>query len=320
MCTLSLSSAGYKVWRGGLWRRRRSFHLARIGEVWRGGLWRRRRSFHLARIVEVWRGRAACPLQLHCQMPRVIQRHQPGRLHHGDGGVVDAQPPERIQRAAQQVAGVDADDAAVRDDEDVLTIAMLGRDTLERRQHPASHCLQRLAARWRAIGRRPHPGPVRIAGAGPDLLAEATLPLPQGELAERRHGHDRRRGAGEGDLGGLAGPRQRAHVGDRRPVGAESPAEGSRLGSPPVREDDVGSALEPADLVPHGLAVPHQEQPHRSPRVTRRAAPRRVSVSSRPSSASTSNSGGEAVRPVTARRVSWARSTSLRPRASVSSR
>src|SRR5262249_57897783 len=105
-----------------------------------------------------------------------------------------------------------------------------------------------------------------------------------------------------------------AHVGRAHAIATQPPAQRLGLGAAARGELDVGPTLEAALGVPQGLAVARQQEPpHAGAPIAARAARSRASVSSRPTSASTSKSGGEAVRPVTASRVSWARSTSLSP-------
>src|SRR5436309_3235879 len=90
-----------------------------------------------------------------------------------------------------------------------------------------------------------------------------------------------------------------------------------------VRDDqDVVGALETPHPVPFRFTVPCQQESHGRAVVAIQAwaARRRASASSRLRTARTSKSGGDAVPPVSARRVSWARSTSLSPSSSPSSR
>src|SRR5207249_2998642 len=146
------------------------------------------------------------------------------------------------------------------------------------------------------------------------------FPLAERQLAERLEVNERHAGSGQGDLRGLAGPRQRAHVRGGRAIAAQGLAERARLLAAEVGECDVLGALEATHLVPFRLPVSREQQPHVVAPIAWRAARRRASVSSWPSNASTSKSGGDAVLPVTASRVSWARSTSFKPTAAVCSR
>src|SRR5207253_4110880 len=119
----------------------------------------------------------------------------------------------------------------------------------------------------------------------------------------------------------------------RRPRGArvrgherprpERAGEALGLEPPPRGDADVARALEAAGGVPLGLTVAHEQdargfggdRPNQRAapwtRPAARAARSRPTVSVRPSSARTWKIGGEAVPPVTARRVSRASSTSL---------
>src|SRR5437899_1841955 len=210
--------------------------------------------------------------------------------------------------------------AAVGDDEHVIAVRMGGADPVDGLEHPPAHVGQRLGSGRRAVERRSDPRPVRITDLGADLVDRAALPRAERELTELLDVDERHAGAGQRDLGGLPRPRQWAHVRRDRPIPAQGLAEGAGLSAAGVGERDVGAALEASHLVPQRLAVTREQQPHVDGPMAWRAAVRRASVSSRPSSARTSNRGGDAALPVTARRVSWARSTSLRPRAAVCSR
>src|SRR5258705_13429140 len=117
-------------------------------------------------------------------MGRVVDGDQARRTRDGEGAVVDSHPPERIERDAEQVAEIDADHAAVRDDQNVLTVSVVRGDPIDRLQHAGADLRQWLAAGRRAIERRPHPGEARIALTGAHLLDGAALPLAQRQLAE----------------------------------------------------------------------------------------------------------------------------------------
>ncbi|RPH80114.1 MAG: AMMECR1 domain-containing protein, partial [Candidatus Rokuibacteriota bacterium] len=67
------------------------------------------------------------------QVAGLVQRHQPRRPHDRQRGIVHAQPPELVVGAAEQVTRVDADDAAVGDDQHVLPVGVGGRDAVEAR-------------------------------------------------------------------------------------------------------------------------------------------------------------------------------------------
>src|SRR5437879_1994521 len=95
------------------------------------------------------------------KMGRIVQGHERGRLDHRQRAVVDAQAPERVERAAEDMAGVDADDAAVGDDEHVIAVRMGGADPVDGLEHPPAHVGQRLGSGRRAVERRSAPRPVR---------------------------------------------------------------------------------------------------------------------------------------------------------------
>src|SRR5712691_2812451 len=110
------------------------------------------------------------------KMRGVVQGHERRRLDDRQRAVVDAQPPERVERAPEDVAGVDGNDTAVRDDEDVVAVRMRGGDAVDRFQHARAHVGQRLGAGRRAVERRPHPGAVGIAGLLADVVDRAAFP------------------------------------------------------------------------------------------------------------------------------------------------
>src|SRR5207247_3044494 len=65
-------------------------------------------------------------LEILAEMARVVQGHDARRMHDRERAVVDAQAPELVERAREQMARVDADDAAVRDDQRVaVTVRVL---------------------------------------------------------------------------------------------------------------------------------------------------------------------------------------------------
>src|SRR5881275_2483136 len=77
-------------------------------------------------------GPSRCPRLVEPRAPR--HRREMGGVIHGDEprglgdrqrAVVYAEPPERVERDAQQMAEVDADHAAVRDDQHVVAVPMV---------------------------------------------------------------------------------------------------------------------------------------------------------------------------------------------------
>src|ERR1700730_11937048 len=98
-------------------------------------------------------------------------------------------------------------------------------------------------------------------------------------------------------------------------------ARGSARRTPKGGEGDVLGALEAPDRVGDRLPVAReQEPPHRAAPTAAAAALRRARVSAFPRMLTTSKIGGLAVLPVSAMRVSWARSTSLSPRSAARKR
>src|SRR5437773_1956882 len=112
-------------------------------------------------------------------MIAVMAAHEPRGLRDRQRAVVDAEPPERVERDAQQVAEVDADHAAVGDDQHVVAVPMAGADPLDGAPHPGRDLRERLAAGRRAIERRADPRVVRVPVEGADLVHRASLPLPE---------------------------------------------------------------------------------------------------------------------------------------------
>ncbi len=209
----------------------------------------------------------------------------------------------------------------MRHHQHVLAVRVRGADAVHGGPHARAHHLERLAAGRRTVGRCQQPGAIRIALAAAYLVHGAALPVAQRQLAQLVEGDERRAGVGERHLRRLPRAAERAHVRGGHPIAAKGAPQRLGLRAAARGERDIGAPLEAALRVPHRLAVTRQEESH--PAVfaaAARAARSRASVSSRPRSASTSNNGGEAVPPVTASRVSCARSTSLSPIASAISR
>src|SRR5437016_1249895 len=210
---------------------------------------------------------------------------------------------------------------AARYHQHVLAVRVQGADVIHGGAYARADGVERLAAGGRAVVRREQPRPIGIALAAAHLVHGAAFPLPQRQLAQLVEGDERKAGAGQRHFRRLARAAERAHVRRGHAIAAQRAPQGRGLRAPALRERDVRPALEAALRVPHRLAVARQQEPHRAAfAAASRAARSRASVSSRPSSPSTSNRGGDAVRPVTASRVSCARSTSFSPIASASSR
>src|SRR4029453_12676235 len=194
-------------------------------------------------------------------------------------------------------------------------------DPRDRLQHARADLGQRLAAGRRASGRGADPGQIRIALARADLVDGAALPLAERQLTELVNRRDGNSGPSQRDVRGVPRPAHRADIRGRHAIAVTQRVPERRgLRAAEIGEADVVGALKLSYLVPQRLAVTRQQEPHAGRSATSRARRRRASDSSRPIKASTSKIGGDAVRPVTARRASWARSTSLRPSSSVSAR
>ena len=178
------------------------------------------------------------------------------------------------------MAEVDADHAAVGHDEDVVAVAMLLADPADRLQNAGADLWQRLAARRRAVERRSHPREVRIPLARADLLDGAPFPFAERQLAELGERDEPDPGAGERDLRGVERALHRAHV--RRPHAValtHRTPERFGLAAAEGGKPDVVLALEPSHLVPQGLPVARQQEPHAAPSASARARRRRASAS-----------------------------------------
>src|SRR2546425_646273 len=113
------------------------------------------------------------------EMGGVVGAREPRGLRDRQRAVVDAEPPERVERDAQQMAEVDADHAAVGDDQHVVAVPMAGADPLDGAPHPGRDLRERFATGRRAIERRADPRVVRVPVEGADLVHRASLPLPE---------------------------------------------------------------------------------------------------------------------------------------------
>src|SRR2546429_7619515 len=98
--------------------------------------------------------RRAPPSRRHVKPSCLCHRGEAGGVVHGDeawgagdrqGAIVDAHPPERVEGNAEQMAEIDADHAAVRDDEHVLAVPMVRGDPTDRLEHPGADVGERLA-------------------------------------------------------------------------------------------------------------------------------------------------------------------------------
>ena len=70
---------------------------------------------------------------------------------------VDAHAPEGVERDAEEVTEIDADHAAVGNDEDVFAVAMVRGDALDRLQDAGADVGERFAAGRREVERRADP-------------------------------------------------------------------------------------------------------------------------------------------------------------------
>jgi len=203
----------------------------------------------------------------------------------------------------------------VADHEHVLAVRMRGGDGLDGLDHARLHAIEGLAIGRATADGIAHPAAVGIAGQRPDLLHRAPLPVPERQLAQVIHEGERQAVLGHHDLRCQPGALERARVdvGDR--AAAEPGAQGDGLPPAEIRQRDVLRALEAAHGIGERLPVAGEpEGPHRAAAAQASAAARsRASVSALPRMLMTSKIGGLAVRPVSAIRVSWARSTSLQP-------
>jgi len=112
-------------------------------------------------------------------MCRVVDGDQAWGPGDRERAVVDPHPPERVERDAEQVAEVDADHAAMRDDEDVVAISMVRADPSDSPENPRADVRERLAPGRRAIQRRPDPREVRIALPRADFVDRAPFPFAE---------------------------------------------------------------------------------------------------------------------------------------------
>src|SRR5262245_33062843 len=254
------------------------------------------------------------------QVRGVVDRYEPRRLDHGQGTVVDAQAPERVEGRAQQIAGVHADDTAVGDHENLVLAAVGRRAAVEGAPHPGRDAVERLPARRRVVVRGPEPREVGIALLAANLVDRPAFPSPERQLAQLVHRDHRNRGGAERDGRRLPRALHRAHVHRGQAPRAERPAQRLGLGAPALGQADVAATLEAPRRIPVRLPVAREQERHVvRPRATASAWPKALSTRSRPRIARTSKMGGEAVPPVTATRASWARSTSLSPSSAASS-
>src|SRR5262245_5925518 len=214
---------------------------------------------------------------------------------------------------------VGADHTTVADDEDIVAVRMGHADRVQRAHDALLHAVKGFAPGRAGADGIADPARVGVAGQGADLLHRAPFPLTERQLAEIVHERERHTEVARDDLGGGARARERTRidVGHRPP--AKSLAEGGGLAPTQIRKRHVVRPLEPTDGVGERLAVPREQQSLHA-RVlaaasAHAAAPalRRASVSALPRMLMISKIGGLAVRPVSAMRVSWARSTSLSP-------
>ncbi len=209
---------------------------------------------------------------------------------------------------------IGADDAAVAHHQHLLAIGMRAGNFAHGPHHASLHLRKRLAPRRQTGDGIPHPLGVRIARQGADLLDRSPLPLPQTKLAQILDGRDGHIGPGRGDLGRTSRPRERARVDGGHGPALENARQRLGLARAELRQLHVLAALESADGVRDRLSVPREEDvAHRRRSTAASAASSRDSVSALPSSAATWKIGGLSVLPVTAMRVSWAKSTSLSP-------
>src|SRR5437773_4538959 len=209
---------------------------------------------------------------------------------------------------------VSADDAAVANDQHVLAVRVGGRNLRHGPHYPRLDVGQGLAARRQAGDGVAHPLRVRVARQCADLLHGEPLPFPQRQLTQVVHRGQREAEARGGDLGRPARALERARVDRGDPAVAEGLPERFGLACAQLGQRHVLRALKTAHGIGHGLSVAREEETlHRPTPAAARAVLRRASVSALPSSAATWKTGGLAALPVSAMRVSWARSTSLSP-------
>ena len=148
-----------------------------------------------------------------------------------------------LKLRAEQVARVDADHAAVGDDQHVVAVGMGGGDAVHRGLHARVHVGQRLAVRRRAIVGRAQPRPVRVAVPGAHVVDRAALPLPERELAQLGQDDLRHARAAQGDLRRLHRPAVRAHVGRAHADSRAAPGPAPRPG--PGRAADSAMSVGP---------------------------------------------------------------------------